>query len=331
MNAPADSQIAAATRQLTGQRNHRAATAAYLDILAHLPGVKRARFFEIHRPEGVPVQDQRRLSAAEVLEFDRHDECMVPCEDRRLARMLVRALQRQDWRGFGPIKVTGIAPRPGVDRLVLVEYAGPGTGAVALDHVTSVFQDVLILIERAELDPLTMLLNRQAFTDRFIPLLEAERRPSAAARTRTLWLALCDVDYFKRINDTYGHLYGDEILLLFAQLMRRTFRATDLLFRYGGEEFLAVFGTDSRAGAIAALERFRAGVQAHPFPHGKPVTVSIGAIQADPQQMPSTLIDHADKALYEAKARGRNQVIVSDGASALPADGDASAVELFGT
>ena len=141
------------------------------------------------------------------------------------------------------------------------------------------------------------------------------RKNSAIARNRraadsgpTGCFAIFDIDHFKRINDSLGHLYGDEVLLIFTDLMRESFRFNDLLFRYGGEEFVAVLGETDLRTALLVLERFRTTVAQHKFPQINQVTVTIGVTQITPQLLPSTLIDRADKALYHGKNHGRDQV-----------------------
>jgi len=142
-------------------------------------------------------------------------------------------------------------------------------------------------------------------------------------------LGAMDIDHFKRVNDTYGHLYGDEVLLHFAQLMERHFRYTDFLFRFGGEEFIVLLTNTDATGARRALERFRQIVSEFDFPSVGQVTVSIGFTRIEPETLPTTLVDWSDRALYYAKEHGRNQVVHY--ADIRPADeGDGSSeVELF--
>ena len=96
----------------------------------------------------------------------------------------------------------------------------------------------------------------------------------------THWLAVSDIDFFKRVNDDFGHLYGDEVLLLMANIMRETFRGTDILFRFGGEEFVIVLRSTNQQGAHQALERFRITVEEYDFPQVGNVTISIGYIES---------------------------------------------------
>jgi diguanylate cyclase (GGDEF)-like protein len=125
-----------------------------------------------------------------------------------------------------------------------------------------------------------------------------------------LAVAVLDVDFFKRINDTYGHDVGDAAIVAVAQAMNQAFRGTDLVARMGGEEFcvLAV-----NAGDPAELfDRFRQQVEALEIPHAKGtlrMTISIG-VTTHVQDSLDAMINDADKALYEAKLGGRNRVVV---------------------
>ncbi|MXV13635.1 GGDEF domain-containing protein, partial [Xanthomonas sp. LMG 8992] len=109
-----------------------------------------------------------------------------------------------------------------------------------------------------------------------------------------------DIDHFKRVNDTFGHLYGDEVLLLVAQLMQRAFRQDDLLFRFGGEEFVIVLRGVDRDTAVSLFERFRLAVAEHVFPQVGQVTLSTGIVELTHGRLLSEMLDEADKALYWA-------------------------------
>ena len=158
------------------------------------------------------------------------------------------------------------------------------------------------------------------------------RRRRAGAQN---WLAALDIDFFKRVNDAYGHLYGDEVLLLFANLMRESFRDYDKLFRFGGEEFIVILCSTDCAGACTTFERFRRRVEDHTFPQVGKITVSIGVTEICGKVVPLEILEHADEALYYAKDNGRNQVchyegLIESGALASPVSGShATNVELF--
>ncbi len=142
------------------------------------------------------------------------------------------------------------------------------------------------------------------------------------------WLAILDIDHFKKINDQYGHMYGDEVLLLFSEIMQDTFRFNDLLFRYGGEEFVVCLFNVNKEGAITALERFRRAIEDYALPSNRGITVSIGLAKVLDKELPSNLLDRADIALYEAKETGRNKLCVSRLEESTISESD-DMVELF--
>lgn len=161
----------------------------------------------------------------------------------------------------------------------------------------------------ATIDHLTGLFNRYHFFSLAPRELERARRYCHA-----MALLVIDVDHFKTINDTYGHGAGDTVLRSIAERMRRELRDADILARFGGEEFIALLPETHLAGALHVAERLRAGVEAAPVMFQDTaihVTISIGCTAADrigADDRLETLIQRADRALYTAKSRGRNQV-----------------------
>ena len=133
-----------------------------------------------------------------------------------------------------------------------------------------------LLKEMAFRDGLTGLYNHRYFQDIMDHEINRVRRYK-----KPLSLMLLDLDHFKKINDMFGHLYGDEVLIHFSNLMEHVFRHTDFLFRYGGEEFVVIMNNCSHEGALQALERFRKTVETYQFPSNR-VTVSIGYTMIDP-------------------------------------------------
>ena len=165
------------------------------------------------------------------------------------------------------------------------------------------------------LDTLTQIANR----GRFDVALRQEWRRSARDRS-PLSLAFCDIDYFKRFNDTYGHQAGDECLVRVAQAMDETLnRPADLVARYGGEEFIALLVDTDAEGARILAERMRARVESLRVEHrassvAPHLTVSLGVATVVPRHAvrPEDLVDLADRALYAAKEGGRNRVATTD-------------------
>ena len=158
-------------------------------------------------------------------------------------------------------------------------------------------------------DDLTGLLNRRAMLDRM--QLEQRRRQRSGS---PLLIALLDIDHFKVVNDTHGHAAGDLVLQSFADTVRRNVRDTDVLTRWGGEEFVLLLCDTPAADAVALMERLRQAVQAMqvPVPQGDgpiTVTVSIGLARHTPADPLAGTLERADQALYAAKAGGRNRVV----------------------
>jgi GGDEF domain-containing protein len=197
--------------------------------------------------------------------------------------------------------------------------AGPFTPELiyTIDGILRVYRNFHNLLDYSERDSLTGLLNRKTFDDQLARMLQCglepepllpgqpERRRQRADEQQ--WLAVVDVDNFKLVNDRFGHLYGDEVLILIANLV--LLRSTTL------------------ANAHRIIDRFRAGVEAHHFPQVERVTVSVGFTSISATDSPVVTLGHADQALYYAKAHGRNQVchydqLVADGQLATVAPND---------
>lgn len=159
-------------------------------------------------------------------------------------------------------------------------------------------------------DQLTQVSNRVGLEAQFLDQLYRAQRYDMA-----LSVLLCDVDFFKRINDTYGHQVGDVVLVEIAALLSQTARASDCVGRWGGEEFVLILPETPLESALIFAERLCAAIAAHPFPDGpERVTISMGVSSYRQDDTQDTLIERADKALYRAKEEGRNRVITEDGA-----------------
>jgi two-component system cell cycle response regulator len=161
----------------------------------------------------------------------------------------------------------------------------------------------------ATTDALTRVLNRRALLDRLAVEVDRARRYDSG-----LSMLLLDVDFFKRINDTAGHLAGDSVLRQLGALLEGEMRKVDLLARYGGEEFVAILPQTSLDGGVVFAERLRERVAGQEFTVGADsvvhLTVSIGIATFPSHRVESMedLFARADEALYRAKSGGRNQV-----------------------
>jgi diguanylate cyclase (GGDEF)-like protein len=175
-------------------------------------------------------------------------------------------------------------------------------------------QSQALLRELSTRDSLTGLLNYREFHRQLMEEAERSRRYG-----RPFSLLMLDIDHFKAINDTYGHLAGDKALRGLAALIRAEVRPTDIVARYGGEEFVLVLPETAGPGALTLAERLRARVAGHALAvtadHTISMTVSIGlASYPDETDSVQKLVSTADRALYAAKAGGRNRVCRWDGA-----------------
>jgi diguanylate cyclase (GGDEF)-like protein len=183
--------------------------------------------------------------------------------------------------------------------------------------IVGVYRNFQNLLDYSERDSLTGLLNRKTFDDQLARMLHGAhehdpRLPGLAERRQThgpekQWLAVVDVDHFKAVNDKFGHLYGDEVLILIANLLQSSFRAQDRVFRFGGEEFVVLLRSTTLDNTWKIIERFRTNVESHDFPQVGKVTVSVGFVSISAYESPVVTLGHADQALYYAKSNGRNQ------------------------
>jgi two-component system, cell cycle response regulator len=164
------------------------------------------------------------------------------------------------------------------------------------------------LEEMALTDPLTGLSNRRAID------IWVSRQLSAAARHDfPIWVAICDLDHFKKVNDTYGHEAGDNVLKAFAQILKTNTRQSNICGRQGGEEFLNIITHVERDNSIIAFERIRKQMEQQKFTANNQtfsVTTSIGIAGFRGTRPPTfaDLLAQADEALYKAKHKGRNRI-----------------------
>ena len=167
--------------------------------------------------------------------------------------------------------------------------------------------NVQLSIEMAITDVLTGLHNRRYMESHLATLVE-----QANARGKPLTLLILDIDFFKSINDTYGHDAGDDVLREFAHRLKKSIRGIDLACRYGGEEFVVVMPDTDMTVAAMVAERLRRRIASEPFKIAqgdKSVTISIGIAALGAEDTPAQVLKRADQALYRAKHEGRNRVV----------------------
>ena len=221
------------------------------------------------------------------------------------ASLLVVPLQREEGTSVGALTVAATAPevlspaRQEILRLIAAQVA------VKID-LGRTHQK---LNQLATTDGLTGLLNHRTFQHGFNRMLQRESR-----RQGSLGLLLCDIDYFKKINDTYGHPFGDTVLQGVASILGKVARRVDLTARYGGEEFALLLEGAGEKGAIKVAARIRKEIENTVFRHVQGpvrVTISVGlAVSPEHGTDKALLLSRADQALYQAKKQGRNRVVV---------------------
>ena len=189
-----------------------------------------------------------------------------------------------------------LLPAMGVDIGLISFYSRLQDTIRQFDHERFSFK------EASERDALTGIYNRQAgeqILQGFIGQLE-----------QPVGLILCDIDHFKQVNDTHGHLVGDRVIQLIVKCLQTHVRKQDILMRWGGEEFLIVVIGEELKEVMRLAERIRYQVASYPIPIAGGVTASFGIALRQPSEPLHLLFERADQALYQAKAEGRNQVCV---------------------
>ena len=314
---------------MTCQRDHTLLDSSVVTALHELVGAQQVRVHELFRFRDelfvrprVWIKDGKVISVEENLSTENHGEALgsYPAlvdsikQRKSCAEEITPAGDRVLWlpvwlndKVSSCLEVTNPTPYNS-DTLHMME------------GILSVYRNYQNILDYSERDSLTGLLNRKTFDEKFSRLLSSslpEGSPQDQVERRHHhsnvghWLAVVDIDHFKKVNDQFGHLYGDEVLILVANLLRSSFRAQDRVFRFGGEEFVVLLRSTTLEDARKIFERFRTNVEQHEFPQVGRVTVSLGFASISTES-PVMILGHADQALYYAKANGRNRVCYYD-------------------
>ena len=343
--------------EMTGHRDHLRLEVSVLSALQRLPNVAQARALEIFMHQGVRHARPRTWMHNEQWESNEAEAANDPLR-QPLAQLPAlqtcietHGLQAKAASEKGQhILWLPVWMNDHVNICLEITQLRPFSGH-QLDVLTGIFnvyQNYQSLLDYSERDALTSLFNRKTFDEQFArhtftileprssthptPIPAAALECSGDAETaQQQWLAVVDIDHFKQVNDRFGHLYGDEVLILLANVLRTSFRSHDRVFRFGGEEFVVLLRSATLTTARKVFDRFRETVQNHVFPQVGQVTVSVGFVSTV-SGSPVEILGQADQALYFAKENGRNQVRFYDD---LVASGDLHArisnedIELF--
>ncbi len=238
------------------------------------------------------------------------------CVDRAEVRVTPRAVPQRGYLTRFPVMLSAETHPWGVIELQSDTPLG-NADVLAAQRLITLYGNIVDMLDYSECDALTGLWNRKPFDDLFYKSLsstQATEEPPppiehrAATPASGFWLAMVDIDHFKQVNDNYGHLIGDEVLILVARILKTSFRAYDRVYRFGGEEFVVVLRCNDHDAAIAAVERFRVAMANYAFPQAGRITASLGLTGIVAGDSPSAACERADRAVYYAKHHGRNQV-----------------------
>ena len=193
------------------------------------------------------------------------------------------------------------------EKLVLIQGEVSDYRYEIVKGLANIYEHQINLFDVKERVLLTKLHNRQTFVTTLEQVLNFYREMAPSGKGS--FMAILDIDHFKQVNDKFGHMQGDEVLIHFANLMRKSSRHADFLFRYDGEEFVVIINQADQTAALALLDSFRLSVKPFSFPSGH-ITVSIGVTEVNPNTPIPTMIEIADEALYLAKHNGRDRIEV---------------------
>jgi len=300
--------------ELTRQRDQHALEVCLSRVLFDLAAPGIVRLYRVREASDAPTF----VSVGQFLPGNDHD--ISPGEEKISPRLrdamrgclksckrAALSLEGEKWIVYPLLGV-----KKNVVALIVIESAREDENLdSAVTMVLEIYQNFLSLVNDNERDTLTGLLNRKTFDVKIgkaVAELQRLGQRTGDSDQREYCLSILDIDHFKSVNDRYGHLYGDEVLLLLASLMTETFRDTDQLYRLGGEEFVVLLRDVGLEQTMDIVGRLRSVVEAYEFPHVGHVTVSIGVTQVLPTDDSSTIVARADAALYYAKEHGRNQV-----------------------
>lgn len=335
--------------QLTSHKDLEQLDHSLVKILARLVSADRVELIHFHIDKKNKILANILQVAYDAKKNIYMSKCVNETEISRIAIDCVNAhspvvglVSDMAWHFILPIKINGNFGACAH----IISVTEPSVQRDTLVNVVNIYANHLIMIHESERDELTKLLNRKSFDKRIERLLNIQKnelflrseteqaldRRKAFTDDKNAWLAIIDIDHFKQVNDAYGHIYGDEVLLRLSQLLQLNFRHSDLVFRFGGEEFIIVLAPVNADDAETAIERFRHNIEQLDFPRVGKITVSIGYGELGVDDYPPLVIEQADKALYYAKEHGRNKVfryetLIENGS--LSRSDDESSIELF--
>lgn len=299
--------------ELTEQRQLESLSKSLVSTVEQFIDPINVQFFNVRLAHGacdeIVLPDEFSPNAAEY-DADERDQaihgarCFIECVQSRSTSCSFGMLPAQI---FIPIILNDSVVKVLWVKLVLLSDESTNL----LKSLAKVYENFLSIVIECETDGLTGLLNRKGFERRLKQSASnvAELNSVSGEQAKRHWLCIFDIDKFKNINDTFGHLYGDEILLDLVKVMGIIFTKHDAMFRFGGDEFVMLLAPQTKDEMITTCTRFQSELFSF---HGQKmqVTVSMGVTQVLSGEQASSLLAKADLALYHIKETGRNRVEV---------------------
>jgi diguanylate cyclase (GGDEF)-like protein len=309
--------LVASVAEMTGLRNRDEVGQSICGLICDLVTPSELIFWHLASLDGVPhvvkslhlAYESQRYGLAPI-----GTEPAMPVAECAPLRLCIsqRSVERRDDDDGGSELFFPVLGKRGVFGVLELRSKGRlhEGQTVLVDRLLQIYRNHLELLDYGELDGLTGLMNRKAFDDHFMHVMDEQMRLAVQngveGADRASWIAVIDIDHFKSVNDRFGHLLGDEVLTLAARLMQQCFRRTDRLFRCGGEEFAVMLRNLTQDEAEKTLQSFRSEVAAFRFPQVEHVTVSIGYSRLSLTDNLPSAFGRADRALYYSKQNGRN-------------------------
>jgi diguanylate cyclase (GGDEF)-like protein len=318
-------QVIDSLAEITRYQDREILERSLLETLSETVPSEEYRLYKIQRP---PPRLELTIVANKTIDRDVISEHQSNHQlTESLQQAISESIEKEDVLSFDSDEhnhrgtIFPVFNKNGETTAVLVQFAK----AIRFDDQRIVFgllriySNYLNLLHENVRDKLTGLLNRETLNKEILNILMDKSHTKKKIESRGFrrasddiqyWLGVIDVDHFKAINDKFGHLFGDEVLILMASYMTDVFRDDDLIFRYGGEEFVVLIKVLNKQDAFSVFERLRKKILQHHFPQVDTLAVSIGMVEIDEQEGSSDVIHSADKALYYAKDHGRNQTCI---------------------
>ncbi|MFN4236990.1 MAG: GGDEF domain-containing protein [Vogesella sp.] len=289
--------------KMTSQRELRELERALLELLGNFLGCNTISLYGVRNPETEPELKLLQVNDGNDRLVTPEDSGWLAAGDEARKAIAIGRDNRAPWQYGGHVWQV-VYQKNSIIALLQIEHRPLlEEEASFLSGMVRIHENYLRLLYDAERDMLTGLLNRRSFDARLYELLEQGNGQQT--------LALVDIDHFKLVNDRYGHIVGDEVLLLVAHHMEQILGPYAQLYRYGGEEFGIILRGEP-ALAHMRLEQLRLDIAGFIFPQIGHITISIGHVGILGQMLPANVVEQADRALYYAKEHGRNQVCAYD-------------------